>query len=73
MGTVVCGLLTDGMMSEGDLIKIGPDLKGTYHTRKIESIHRNKQPVRSIKPGEAASIAISLTKFFSSAVEIRKV
>lgn len=69
----MCGLLTEGIINEGDKIKIGPDLNGLYHPGKVESIHRNKQPVRSIKPGEAASLAVSFDEFLNHDIEVRKV
>uniref|UniRef100_F1KSM9 GTP-binding protein 2 n=1 Tax=Ascaris suum TaxID=6253 RepID=F1KSM9_ASCSU len=59
VGTVVCGMLIDGVLSEDDRIRLGPDRNGAYHVGKVDSIRRNKQPVRSIKPGQAASVALS--------------
>ncbi|VDK42255.1 unnamed protein product [Anisakis simplex] len=73
IGTIVCGMLTDGVLSEENRIKIGPDRNGAYHVGKVESIRRNKQPVRSIKPGQAASIAITFDNPSQVAdVEIRR-
>ncbi|KHN86488.1 GTP-binding protein 2 [Toxocara canis] len=73
VGTVVCGMLTDGVLSEEDRIQLGPDRNGAYHIGKVESIRRNKQPVRSIKPGEAASVALSFEHPLEAAVaDIRR-
>lgn len=62
VGIVVCGLMNDGMLSQYDRIQLGPDKKGMFHIGKVDSIYRNKQPVRYVGPGEAPSIAISLTE-----------
>jgi GTPase len=59
VGLVLCGILTQGVMSEGDAVQIGPDSSGAFHLGKIDSIRRNKQPVMVIRPGEAASVAVS--------------
>ncbi|KAK0408609.1 hypothetical protein QR680_004053 [Steinernema hermaphroditum] len=58
VGDVVYGYLTEGILREGDRIRIGPDTAGQYFGAKIGSIRRNRQPVRSVHPGEAATIAI---------------
>uniref|UniRef100_A0A1I7ZC12 Tr-type G domain-containing protein n=1 Tax=Steinernema glaseri TaxID=37863 RepID=A0A1I7ZC12_9BILA len=58
VGDVVYGYLTEGVLREGDRIRIGPDSCGHYFQAAIKSIRRNRQPVRSVHPGEAATIAI---------------
>ncbi|VDN49444.1 unnamed protein product [Gongylonema pulchrum] len=62
VGVVVCGVLTEGLLSEKDDVQIGPFKDGSYHASSVRSIRRNKQPVRSIRPGEAASVALVLDK-----------
>lgn len=59
IGIVVCGLLMEGVLYVGDRMKIGPSRTGEYQEGRIGSIRRNKQPVFSISPGEAASVAIN--------------
>lgn len=59
VGIVVCGLLTEGVLYVGDRMKIGPTRTGEYQEGRVGSIRRNKQPVFSITPGEAASIAVN--------------
>uniref|UniRef100_A0A8R1TXV4 Tr-type G domain-containing protein n=1 Tax=Onchocerca volvulus TaxID=6282 RepID=A0A8R1TXV4_ONCVO len=61
---VVCGVLTDGVLREKDSIQIGPFKDGNYHVGRVESIRRNKQPVRFVQPGEAASIALTLDEIY---------
>lgn len=58
VGTIICGLLAEGNMAEGDRVKFGPNFRGEYCTATIESIHRNKQPVLRIVAGDSASIVL---------------
>ncbi|VDM99144.1 unnamed protein product [Thelazia callipaeda] len=60
VGIVVCGMLTNGVLHEKDSIQIGPFKNGSYQIGNIETIRRNKQPVQFIRPGEAASLALTL-------------
>jgi len=60
VGTVVCGLLADGIINENDQLKVGPDSDGCFHRVIVESVQRNKQPCRLVRAGQAASIAVSL-------------
>uniref|UniRef100_A0A0N4ZP90 Tr-type G domain-containing protein n=1 Tax=Parastrongyloides trichosuri TaxID=131310 RepID=A0A0N4ZP90_PARTI len=62
VGIVVCGSLYQGTLSEGDTICIGPSKDGSFSTAIIESIHRKKQPTRTIHGGETASLAIKIIK-----------
>lgn len=64
MNIVVCGVLTDGILREKDAIQIGPFKDGNYHSGRIESIRRNKQPVRFVRPGEAASMALAVDEIY---------
>ncbi|KAI1719544.1 elongation factor tu GTP binding domain-containing protein [Ditylenchus destructor] len=48
VGTVVCGILSEGIIHQGQSIQIGPDKEGCYAKGVVESIHRNKQPVPKI-------------------------
>ncbi|TKR70107.1 hypothetical protein L596_022171 [Steinernema carpocapsae] len=57
VGEVVYGYLTEGVLREGDEIRIGPGSCGVYVSARISSIRRNRQPVRSVYPGETATIA----------------
>lgn len=58
VGTVACGMLTEGRLTEGESVMVGPAKDGRFYLASIDSIRRSKQPVRSVFPGEAASIAI---------------
>lgn len=57
---MVCGVLIDGVLSEKERVQIGPFRDGSYQLGVIDSIRRNRQPVRSVRPGEAASVALAL-------------
>ncbi|CAJ0939076.1 unnamed protein product, partial [Mesorhabditis belari] len=58
VGTVACGMLSEGRVTEGDKVVIGPTKNGNFHLAEITSIRRSRQPVRTILPGQAASIAV---------------
>ena len=51
--------MNEGILYVGDRIKIGPSRNGNYQEGRVCSIRRNKQPIFSILPGEAASVAVS--------------
>ena len=56
---IVCGILAHGVVHEGEEIQLGPTGKtGRYLAGKVESIHRNKQPVMRVTAGQAASLAL---------------
>ncbi len=58
-GTVVSGTLSQGMVREGDKVVVGPTESGEFIPVTVTSIHRNRTPVRVIRSGQAASVAIS--------------
>lgn len=65
---MVCGVLTDGILREKDAVQIGPFKDGNYRTGRIESIRRNKQPVRFLRPGEAASMALAVDETYVQSI-----
>ncbi|CEF61743.1 GTP-binding protein 2 [Strongyloides ratti] len=64
VGIVVCGTLSQGMLTEGDRVRIGPTSRdGSFVTATIKSIHKKKQePIKNIYGGETASLAINIEK-----------
>ncbi|VDK73976.1 unnamed protein product [Litomosoides sigmodontis] len=68
VNVVVCGVLTDGILREKDAVQIGPFKDGNYHLGRIESIRRNKQPVRFLRPGEAASLALAVDEMYVQSI-----
>jgi len=58
VGTVVGGLLTKGVITEGSELLIGPYDDGSFSPVKIQSVHRNKAPCRMVHATQSASIAL---------------
>ncbi|KAE9417196.1 hypothetical protein Angca_002472 [Angiostrongylus cantonensis] len=58
VGTVVGGMLWSGRLQEGDSVLVGPYKDGSFERASIGSIRRSRQPVQSVLPGEAVSIAL---------------
>jgi len=59
---IVGGIVTAGKVTEGDQLKIGPDVNGQYKTVKIQSIHSKRALVKEVKTGQFATFAINLPK-----------
>ncbi|XP_015795657.1 GTP-binding protein 2 [Tetranychus urticae] len=59
VGTVVGGLLTSGILKEGNWIQIGPNIEGNFVKAQIQSIHRYKVPCRVVRAGESATLALA--------------
>lgn len=59
VGVVVSGLLTSGIIREGDNLLIGPSNSGNFFPAKILSLHRHKVPSRVVRACETASLAVS--------------
>ncbi|CAJ0582883.1 unnamed protein product, partial [Mesorhabditis spiculigera] len=59
VGTIACGMLQEGRINEGDKLVMGPAKNGSFELVEVGSIRRSRQPVRSILPGQGASIAIN--------------
>ncbi|VDP14863.1 unnamed protein product [Soboliphyme baturini] len=58
VGTVLCGLLSKGIIREGDRLMLGPSQSGEFQPVIAESLHRVRTPCRHIQAGQYASIAI---------------
>lgn len=59
VGTVVGGLLTSGILKEGNWIQVGPNIDGNFVKAQIQSIHRYKVPCRVVRAGESATFALA--------------
>lgn len=59
VGVVVSGLLTSGIIHEGDNLLLGPSNSGNFFPAKILSLHRHKVPSRVVRACETASLALS--------------
>lgn len=56
---MVSGLLTSGMINEGDTLNVGPSDSGTFYPLKVSSLHRHKIPCRTVRACESATVALS--------------
>lgn len=59
VGTVVGGLLTKGVVTEGTRLVIGPFDDGEFLPVIVQSIHRNKAPCRVVRASQSASLGLS--------------
>ncbi|XP_013779989.1 GTP-binding protein 2-like [Limulus polyphemus] len=57
-GIIVGGLLTRGVIREGDEISVGPLEDGSVYPVKVASIHRHKKPCRVVRACESATLAL---------------
>lgn len=60
VGTVIGGLLTKGVITEGTKLQIGPFNDGSFNPVVVQSIHRNKAPCRVVRASQSASLSLSL-------------
>ncbi|KAI6659209.1 hypothetical protein LOD99_14882 [Oopsacas minuta] len=56
-GTVVSGYLKEGIIREGDYMKVGPAEDGSYKQIQISTIQRKRAACRLVRPGQVACIA----------------
>ncbi|XP_023227812.1 GTP-binding protein 2-like [Centruroides sculpturatus] len=59
VGIVVGGLLTKGMIREGDQYLVGPADDGSFYPVRVSSLHRHKVPCRVVRACESATLALS--------------
>ncbi|XP_035218281.1 GTP-binding protein 2-like isoform X2 [Stegodyphus dumicola] len=59
VGIVVSGLLTSGVIHEGDNLLVGPSDSGKFSPAKVLSLHRHKVPSRVVRACESATLALS--------------
>lgn len=53
------GLLTSGVIREGDNLLLGPSDNGSFYPAKVLSLHRHKVPSRVVRACETATLALS--------------
>lgn len=58
VGTVVGGLLTKGVITEGIDVLVGPHNDGSFRLVKVQSVHRNKAPCRLVHSSQSASLTL---------------
>ena len=58
VGTVVGGLLTRGVIREGDKVLVGPRNDCLFSEAKVTSIHRFRSPCWMVKAMQSATLAL---------------
>ena len=58
-GTVLGGVLTRGMVHEGDSVIVGPRQDGTFTRTAIATLRRNRTPCRVARAGEAVTVTLT--------------
>ncbi|EGC39348.1 hypothetical protein DICPUDRAFT_147862 [Dictyostelium purpureum] len=62
VGTVVSGTVIKGTIETGDTLLIGPNEIGEFIQTQIKSIHTKRLPVKRVKAGQTASLALKKIK-----------
>ena len=60
VGTVVGGLVTQGIITEGVTMNVGPCEDGSFRPVTISSIKRNRAPCRLVRATQSAALAIDM-------------
>jgi GTPase len=58
VGLVVSGTLVSGKVAEGQVVQIGPDMKGDFRLVTVKSIHYKRAPVEDIDSGNSCCFHI---------------
>ncbi|GAM26974.1 hypothetical protein SAMD00019534_101490 [Acytostelium subglobosum LB1] len=61
-GTVVSGTVMKGRITIGENLLIGPDDSGNWINVQVKSIHTKRMPVKQVKAGQNASVALKKIK-----------
>lgn len=64
IGTVLSGLVTEGVVREGDEMSIGPDDAGRFSKVSIASLQRHKIPCNYARAGQKCTMAIIANENF---------
>lgn len=60
VGTVLGGLLTQGVLTENMNLLLGPLEDGSFHPVQVQSIQRHKSSCRVVRAGQSASLALNI-------------
>ena len=60
VGTVLGGLLTQGVLTENMNLLLGPMEDGHFHPVQVQSIQRYKSSCRVVRAGQSASISLNI-------------
>lgn len=62
VGLVAAGLLTQGVIREGDVLLAGPDHAGDFQSVRVMSLQRNRVACRMVRAGESATLALQVQR-----------
>ena len=62
VGTVIGGTVTNGKLTAGETMLLGPDGNGQFRPVVIKSIHNRRQPVKEVRAGKSAGFAVKKVK-----------
>jgi GTPase len=62
VGTVISGTMMSGTILVNDSLLLGPDSLGEFQPVVIKSIHTKRMPVRMVRAGQTASLALKKIK-----------
>ena len=68
-GTVLGGVLTSGVIREGDGILVGPKEDGGFTETAVATIRRNRTPCKMVRAGQTATVTLTQVE----KADIRKV
>lgn len=60
VGTVLGGLLTQGVLTENMNLLLGPLEDGSFHPVQVQSIQRHKSACRVVRAGQSATLALNI-------------
>ena len=60
VGTVLGGLLTQGVMTDKMNLVLGPLDDGSFHPVQVQSIQRYKSSCRVVRAGQSASVVLNI-------------
>lgn len=60
VGTVVGGLVSQGIITEGMVLNLGPFEDGSFRPVNVTSIKRNRAPCRLVRATQSAALAIDV-------------
>ena len=58
LGSIVGGRLVKGVIRVGDPLLLGPSETGRFVRVRVQSLHRNRAPCRTVQAGQAATLAL---------------
>lgn len=57
-GPVLGGLMVQGVLAQGERMRLGPMADGRFVAVRVRGMHRNKAPCRAVRAGQSASLLV---------------